>query len=297
MDFAFETDLRVKSLLELIKTIAKDIGGKEGQDLFASFDEKLPDTSLSLNQLFGHLDTRVVGLLRVDWQRAFVAPEDKVTVPGFDALLAVDDLAILFDAYHGLLEALPNVKTSSEGDLRYLEFDIAAPGAAWLKPVLVKNTKSGRLFAASSKGFVKEYLAEKTRDKALARAADFRRATANFLPQANALTYMSGAFTPKVVRFVKPLGKDDKDVQAGLDIVLELLPEDGIPFAAQQVNLPDGLYYSSYARASHKAALLPALVVGPTILAGAVAGAISRDHPHASEEPQKGPTDTPENLH
>ena len=42
VDIAFESDFKVKSLLELIKTIAKDIGGKDGQALFASLDEKLP---------------------------------------------------------------------------------------------------------------------------------------------------------------------------------------------------------------------------------------------------------------
>ena len=293
VDIAFESDFKVKSFLELIKTIAKDIGGKDGQALFASLNEKLPSTSVSFNQLIGHLDTRVVGLIRVDYQRAFVVPgEEKITVPGFDVLLAIDDLAILFDAYHGQLETLPSVKTSAEGDLQYVEFEAAVPGAAWLKPVLVKDAKSGRVFAASSKGFVKEYLAEKTGGKALGQATDFRRATAGFLPQANALTYVSSAFTPKVLRFIRPLGKKDKDVQAGIDLMMELLPEEGIPFAAEQVHLPDGLYYASYSRASHKTALLPALVVGPMILAGAAAAVIAREHPHTAEEPPKTPTDT-----
>ena len=61
------------------------------------------------------------------------------------------------------------------------------------------------------------------------------------------------------------------------------------------MHLPDGLYYASYSRASHKTALLPALVIGPTIIAGAVAAAITREHPHTAEEPPKTPTDTLEN--
>ena len=292
VDVAFESDLKLKSLFDLVASIIRDVAGTEGRKLFDELDEKLPGTSVSLKQLIGQLDTRVVGLLRIDYQRAFVAPgEEKITVPGFDALFGVDNLAILFDAYHGLLQALPNAKCSTEGDLQWVEFDAPIPGAAWFRPVLVKNAKSGRLFVASSKAVVKEYLAEKGRDKpSLARAKDFQRATAGFLPQSNALTYVSGACTSKFARFVKPLGKKDKDAQAFIDIMLELLPHGDIPFAAQQVQLPDGLYYASYALASHKATLLPALV-GPTILASAAAVGIARYGQRAGKEPEATPAD------
>jgi protein-disulfide isomerase len=273
VDVAFESDVKLKSLLDLAETIAKDVGGKEGRDLFAGLEEKLPGTSVSLRQLVGHLDTRLIGVLRLDYQRAFVLPGDeKITVPGFDLLLAADDLALLFDAYQGLFQLMPNVKTGSEGDLQWVEIEVGLPGAAWLRPVLVKNAKSGRLFLASSRDFVKEYLAAKSGNRpALAQAADFKRATGDFLPEANALTYVSGAFMPKVARFLKPLGKDDAKVQAGIDLTLELLPEGGIPFAAQQVHLPDGLCYRSYATTSHKSTLFPALVAGPMTMVGALA--------------------------
>ncbi len=45
----------------------------------------------------------------------------------------------------------------------------------------------------------------------------------------------------------------------------------GIPFAAQQVNLSDGLYYASYATSSHKSTLFPVLQAGPVMVAGALA--------------------------
>jgi len=293
VDIAFESDLKVKSLMDLVEGIAEDVGGKDGQKLFDGLKEKLPGTSLSVKQIIGQLDTRVVGILRVDYQRAFVAPgNEKTTVPGFDALFSVDNLAAVFDAYHGLLQALPNAKCSTEGDLQWVEFDAPIPGAAWLKPVLVKNAKSGRVFVASSKAFVKEYLSEKNRDKPpLAQAKDYRRATADFLPQANALTYVSSALMPKITRFVKPLGKDDKDARATFDIMLQLLPEGGIPFAAQQVNLPDGLYYASFAQASHKTTLFSALAVGPALVASVAASAVTRLLAHASREPEPAPFD------
>jgi protein-disulfide isomerase len=275
VDVAFESELKVKSLLNLVEAIATDIAGKEAKALFASLDEKLPATSLSLRDLLGRLDTRLVGVLRVDEQRAFTLPNaKKLTVPGFDLLLSVDDLGILFDAYKGLLKGLPNVTSTLEGDMYWLEIEVALPGATWLKPVLAKSMKTGRVFLASSKAFVKEFLADKTGDKrALGRAADWKRATAGFEPKANALSYMSGAFMGKLARFLRPLGRDDKSAQMGIDILLDFLPEAGIPSAAQQVNLPDGLYYTSFATTSHKATLLPALAVGPVALAGVIASA------------------------
>jgi protein-disulfide isomerase len=276
-DVAFESDLKIKSLVDLVETIATDIAGKEAKDLFAGLDEKLPGSSLSLRQLIGHLDTRLVAVLRVDERRAFVWPGDgKTTIPGFDLLLSADGLAVLFDAYEGVLRNVPDMKVSVESDMHWIEFDLGMPGAAWLKPVLAKNAKSGRLFLATSKSFVQEFLGDKTAAQTeLAQAPDFKRATARFMSKANALTYMSGAFMPKVARFVKPLGKESEKLQAAVDSFLDLLPEGGIPFAAQQVNLADGLYHASYATMSHKSTLFPALVAMPLVVAGAAAAVLT----------------------
>jgi protein-disulfide isomerase len=276
-DVVFETDLRVKSLLDLIEAIAADIGGQDAKTVFADLEEKLPGTSLSVRQLIGKLDTRLVGVLRVDERRAFAWPGDgKTMVPGFDLLLTVDDLAVLFDAYEEMLKNLPGFKATVEGDMHGVEFDLGLKGADWLKPVVAKNAKTGRLFLATSKSFIAEFLADKTAARTgLAAAADFKRATSRFLPRANGLTYMSGAFLPKVTRFVKPLAKDDEKLRTAIDLVLELLPGGGLPFAAQQVNLSDGLYYASYATTSHKSTLFPALVAAPVVVAGAAAALLA----------------------
>jgi hypothetical protein len=292
-DLVFESDIKLKSLFDLIETIAKEIGGKESEALFAELDEQLPGTPLTLRQLIGHLDTRLVGVLRVDERRAFILPgNDQVQIPGFDLLLSADDLGVLFDVYQGMLRMLPNVKVSEDGDMQWIEIDAGIAGAPWLQPVLAKNAKTGRLFVATGKGFVTEYLADKKGGKQpLCQAADWKRATARFEAKANALTYMSGAFVPKVERFVRPLGKDDKELQMGIDVLLGLLPEAGIPFAAQQVNLADGLYYASYATTSHKSTIFSGLVAGPLVVAGAAAAVATsglRDYLHASRDAPKG---------
>jgi hypothetical protein len=165
-DVAFENELKLKSLMDLVELIVVDVGGKDGQKLFEGLNDKLPGTPLSFRQIIGKLDTRVVGVLRVDYNRAFVAPgKEKVTVPGFDALFAIDNLAIVFDAYYGMLQALPKVKCSTESDWQWVEFDAPIPNAPWLRPVIAKNVKSGRLFAATSKAFIKEYSTDKSREK------------------------------------------------------------------------------------------------------------------------------------
>jgi len=61
-----------------------------------------------------------------------------------------------------------------------------------------------------------------------------------------------------------------------IDLMVDLLPDGDIPFASEQVNLPDGLYYASYAYVSHKATLFPALAVGPSAMASMLATAITR---------------------
>jgi hypothetical protein len=242
VDVAFESDLKIKSLVDLAQTIANDISPRETQEMFAGLDEKLPGTSLPLRELLAHLDTRVVGLLRIDEQRRFPWPGEEVVLPGFDLLVSADALGLLFDAYQGVLRGLPNVTSSVEGDLQWLELTISLPGAEWLRPVLAKNLKTGRLFLATNKAFVKEFLAAKS-DGKLFQAADFARATARFPAKANALGYLSSGFAGKLARFLRPLGKDDKDTQIGIDIALDLLPPPGMPFATLQANLPDGLYH------------------------------------------------------
>jgi protein-disulfide isomerase len=305
VDLVFESDLHLKSLASLIETIAVELGGKDGQELFAPLDEKLPMTQLSLRQVIERLDTRLLGVVRIDEQRSFAWPgEPKVAVPGFDVLLALDGMAVVFDAYAGLLRKLPNATATAEGDMEWIEVDAGIDGAPWLKPVLAKNAKTGRLFLATSKAFAKEYLAEKPEGKRLAKAADWKRASARFLPKANGTTFVSGALLGKVERFVRPLAKNDKQAQAGIDVVMDLLPAPGMPYAAQQVNLDDGVYSASYATMSHKSALLPALLAGPMVVAGAVAAvatsayrktarAITAETPPADEDGEAPPAVDP----
>jgi hypothetical protein len=273
-DIVFETDLRLKSFFDLVEAIAKDVAGDQAKDLFANLDDKIPGTALGLRRLIEQLDTRLLGVLRVDFDRSFVVPAEgkNLTVPGFDLLLGIDNMAVLFDAIEGSLRQIPGVTASTDGDWQYLEVDASIPGATWLKPVLAKDKKTGRLLLATSRAFMKEFLSDKrAAKKQLAQAPDFKGATAGFEPRANGLSYMSGAFLAKLARFLQPLGKEDSQVQTGIDFFLDFLPEAGIPFATQQVNLPDGLFYTSHSTTSHKSTIFPALVATPFVACAAAA--------------------------
>jgi len=276
-DLAFESDVRLKSLFNLMEAIIKDVAGSDAKELLAGLDGKLSGTSIGIRQLIGHLDTRLVGVLRVDPRRSFVVPSkgDNLTIPGIDLLLSVDNMALLFDELQKSLGKIPGAVAATDGDLQLVEMDVPIPGAVGLKPVLAKDRNSGRLFLATSRTFLKEFLADKTAAKQhLAAAPDFKKATDGFLAEANGLTYMSGTFLGKLADFVRPLGKKDKDVQTGIDFFLDFLPEAGIAFATQQVNLPDGLYYASNSTASHKSTIFPGLAATPLALAGAGAAVL-----------------------
>ena len=191
-----------------------------------------------------------------------------------DLLIAIDNMAVLFDAIEGLLRPLSAktpIKFSQDGDLRLMEMDVPLPGVTGLKPVLAKDSKTGRVFLATSTAFVKEFLSDKTAaKKRLGNAPEFKTATSGFLKQANGLSYLSGAFFPKLARVLAAFGKADPTEQPGIDIFVSLLPEGGIPFAAQQVNLPDGLYYASNSPYSHKTMMLPSLLVVPVAIGAAL---------------------------
>jgi len=278
VDVAFETDLKIKSVFDLVEAIVQDVAGSQAKDLFASLDEKLAGTSLSIRQVIARLDTRLLGVLRVDPKRSFVVPSkgQDITLPGIDLLLGIDNLALVFDAYVGALGKVPGVTRGLDGDMEFVEMDVPLPGATGLRPVLAKERKTGRLYLATSRGFIHEFLSDKTMTKkSLASAADFKKATLGFQGRCNGLSYLSGAFLTKVANVVRPLVKDDDKMKTGLDFFLELLPEAGIPFAAQQVNLPDGLFYLSNSTTSHKSTLFPALVSVPLAIAGAGAAVLA----------------------
>jgi protein-disulfide isomerase len=275
VDVVFESDLKVKSLLNLVEAMSKDILGKDASNkLFAGLNEKLPGVALTARDVLDRLDTRLVGLVRVNEQRTFTAgAHGKYVLPSFDVLLSLDNMGEIYDAYRGLLQAMPGVTSTTENGLHWLELAEDVPGVPGLRPVLTRDLKSGRVFLATSKGFVKEFLAPKGGNKpALAQTADWKRATARFESKGNGISFASGAFMGKVARFVRPLGKESEASRIVIDAFLELLPDPGIPLATQQTNLPDGLSYASYATTSHKSTLLPAVAAGPVMLAGAIAG-------------------------
>ena len=273
-DVVLETDLKLKSLFDLGESILKDIRGAEAKDLLDGLDEKIPGTSLTLRRTIDQLDTRLVGVLRV------AVPEGLTLASGgngfakpvaLDLLVAIDNMAVVFDAVEGLLRQIPTIKHSQDGDLRLMEMDVPIQGVTGLKPVLAKDTRTGRVFLATSTTFVKEFLSDKAAArKQLGDAPEFKAATAGFLKQANGFSYLSGTFIPKLGRVLAAFGKADPTEQPGIDIFVSLLPEGGIPFASQQVNLPDGLYYASNSPYSHKTMLLPSLLVVPVALGAAL---------------------------
>ena len=278
VDIAFESDLKIKSFLDVMEAIVQDVAGSKAKELLASLDEKLAGTPLSIRQVLRQLDTRLLGVLRVDPKRSFVVPSkgQNITIPGVDFLLGIDNLAMVFDAYVDSLAKVPGVTRGLDGDLTFVEMDIPLPGATGLRPVFAKDRLTGRLYLATSRDFIHAFLADKTAAKKhLAEAADFKKATQGFQGRCNGLSYMSGAFLSKVADFVRPLVKDDDKMKTGLDFFLELLPEAGIPFAAQQVNLPDGLLYLSNSTTSHKSTLFPAMLATPLAVAGAAAAVLA----------------------
>jgi hypothetical protein len=118
VDLAFESDLRIKSLVSLIEAMVADLAGKEVSALLlAGQNQKLPGVALTVRQVLDRLDTRLVGLVRVNEQRTFtVGGKGKLVLPTFDVLLSLDDMGTLFDAYRGLLQALPYVASSIVDD-------------------------------------------------------------------------------------------------------------------------------------------------------------------------------------
>ena len=273
-DVVFESDLRIKTLVDLFEGIVKDTLGPDANEVLEFLDEKTPAGSLTVRQLIDQLDTRIMGILRVDIPRDFVLSKHSQGKPmTLDLLVAADRFAVLFDAADRLLRLIPSIKRSTEGDWQYLEMAIPVPQISGLAPVLAKNGKTGRVLLASNRGVVKEFLGAPATGTKLGDTPEFKVATAGFAPQANGFSYVSGAFLPKVVQLARALGQTDREVREALDLIVDLLPTEGMTFASQQVNLPDGLSYISNTPYSYKSALFAPLLAAP--VAAGIAAAVA----------------------
>lgn len=267
VDLAFETDLNLKAIYEATATVMQDIMGEKADMVLARLEQRLPGMPISPMQIIDELDTRLVFVLRIDVKRPVQLPFVQFPVPRIDLLLAADNLALLYDVVRDQTRSIPALQQDAEGELELIEAIQPLPGG--LQPVLAKDPASKRLFFATSRSFLTEYLDPAG---ALGASPAFARATRGFPVQANAISYLGPDLVGKVIGFAERASEAYPEVRPYVGLLSGLLPEPGIPMAAVQANLPGGIYSVSRSTMSHKGTLAAVLYANPVVAAFFLAG-------------------------
>ena len=190
-------------------------------------------------------------------------------IPRIDLLLAADNLALLYDVVRDKTQHIPALKQATEGEHELIEAIQPLPGG--MQPVLAKDPASKRLFFATSRSFLTEYLDPAG---ALGASPAFARATRGFPVKANAISYLGPDLVGKVIDFAERASEAYPEVRPYVGLLSGLLPEPGIPMAAVQANLPGGIYSVSHNTMSHKGTLAMVLYANPIVAAFFLAGMV-----------------------
>ncbi len=272
-DIAFEADLQLKTLYEVVAQVLREVMGEQAEQWLHVVHSPIGKLSLSYIQLIEKLDTRLVGMLRVNAGKHINIPGAEFSFPHTEVLLGIDDLGIVFDELIKLLGKVPFVKITEEGDWHFIESAMPMPGDLSLyNLVLAKQKSTQRLFFATSRALLESYFDEEK--PTLQAAAEFKTAMKGLPTEGNSLHYMSPRFTAVVKEFLVNLSKAYPDAGEGVDLVSALLPQSDLAVASVRKNLPDGVFIASNSSSSHKTTLLGLSYGGTAFLGGVVAAVV-----------------------
>ena len=161
-DVVFENDLNLKAVYDMVMAVLRDIASNEADQLASKVDEKIPEFSFTYREIINQLNTRVIGVIRIDKDKTFSLPTVPIALPYTELLFGFDNMGFLFDAVQEKLKSMPLVQATEDGALKLLEPFMALPGnLGGYRPVLAKDSKTNRLWFATNRTFLKEYFSEK----------------------------------------------------------------------------------------------------------------------------------------
>jgi hypothetical protein len=280
-DIVFENDLNLKAVYDVVMAVLHDVASNEADQLASKVDEKIPEFTFTYREIINQLNTRVVGVIRIDKDKTFSLPTVNIALPFTELLLGLDNMGFLFDAIQEKLKSMPMIQVAEDGAMKLLELSIPLPGnLSGYRLVLAKDSKTNRLWFATSRTFLKEYFSEKA---ALAQSPEFQQATRNFPGEANGVSYMGPNAIVKIQKVLNSIAKFSPKINEGVEIIQALLPEPNIATATTYSNLPDGIFFTSNTTSSHKSTLLAMLYANPFVIGLAAVVAMPNYVKHLNE--------------
>ncbi len=263
-DLAFEKDFNGRAVFEVASSMMRDVMGVEADEILARLDEPIPGFNLTIRKVIEAMDTRMVGVVRVDGSKIIHLPGDVFDFPFTELVFAIDEIGFVFDELIEKVGALPMVAVKKDDRFHTISVTLPIPGdLSAYQPVLAKDIKTGRVYLATTRAFLDEM---KAGEKSLGKTAAFAQATTGLPSQGNALVFMSDKFMGKLGGFLTGIGKRFPEAAASIGLWQSLLPEQGHAMAQVMTNLPEGIYFASNSSDSHKSTLLTAVYANPAVI-------------------------------
>ncbi len=275
---AMQMEISLGALLETAEAVIKATGQ---EDLSAQYRLALslpvPGLSMSIGELIGKLNTRILVALRIDEGQKLSIPGAPVEIPGIQVMLAFDDIDFVMQ---------PLLAMAAENDAVVVEkgdgFTVLTPNAPlpgdlkYFSPALYHDHKSKRIILTSHLEMAKSA----GKGATLAGSEDFKKAAAGLPTEGNGLSYATPQCMKALIDFYGGVmaqtmkqGSAPGAVGEMLEAMLSLFPVPSAPVAAVYANVPEGMLFMSNMNENHKHTLVQAAAVPIALMAaGAAAG-------------------------
>jgi hypothetical protein len=264
VDLVFEKDFNGRVILKVVSSIMRDVMGDKAGKILKQLDKSIPGLKISPREVIEALDTRLIGVVRIDDSKIIRLPDSDFDFPFTEMLLAIDQFGFVFDDLVEKAAALPMLEVKKDDRFHTLSVVKQLPGDLnAYHPLLAKDMESGRVYLATTRAFLDEMNAGKN---SLGKAKNFTQATQGLPCQGNSLVYTSDKFVGKLNVFLAGMLKHLPDAAASIDFFQSLLPEPGMATAQVIANLPDGIYMASNSCDSHKSTLLATIYSNPAMM-------------------------------
>ncbi len=273
-DLVFEMSYRPEELRETITDIAGAIAGPLGRGgIAAQLQSPLPELgNRTLNELIESAGNRAMVILDFDPDEPLpIGPLG--TVPHTDFLIAFDGVTDLLKSARPALEAQREVEwvdTANGFEIRSTQ--TFPPPFDYLQPVIVADTQTQRVFAATNRAFLDDCLQNANKLKT---TEAFRKAANLLPPEGVYFSYLSPQYSEAVLSVMTSALQSSPMAQPQLLKILEMIiPTNSQPIASVSTVGPEGIYTASNMNYSHRTTLA-SVAIQPLVLVAGVTSAMA----------------------
>jgi hypothetical protein len=275
---AVQADLTLSALLETAEGVIRATGQPDALLKYkAGLSFPVPGLNMSVGELIGKLNTRVMFTARFEEGEKLNLPGAPFVIPGVRFMIAMDDIDFVMKPLLAMLGE-SDIATVEQGDgVTVIRPNSPLPGdLEYFQPALYHDQKNRRIIVTSHLDMAKEA----GKGATLGSSAEFKNAVNGLTAEGNGLTYVTPQFMKQfldactgIMKQTMKLGGTPAPMEEIMDVIFDLFPPLPAPVASVYANVPEGMLFMSNLNENHKHTIVQATVFPVAILAaGAFAG-------------------------